>query len=73
MAIFNKYYDIFDDFIDSSDTESSSQLKFLDWPKLIDKRTRNARKSKGTLPNLSKEDCLDENILVLLLGLMSKI
>ena len=64
MAISNKYKDIFDEFIDSSNTESSDQPKSPDWPGPIDKGTRNALRSRGALLSLLEEDCLDEDVLV---------
>ena len=74
MAIFNKYNDILDDLIDSLDTESPDQPEFLDRLEPIDKRTRNASRSRGASPSLSEEDeeCLDEDVLVTLLKLAPK-
>lgn len=64
-VISNKYIDTFDDLVDNLDT------KFLNWPesqdclRAIDKRTCNMLKSKSGLPTLLKENCKDENILVM--------
>lgn len=57
MTIFNKYKDILNDLIDSSDP------KFLDWLKLIDKKSRNALRSRSGLRDLLKKNCLDKNVL----------
>lgn len=54
-------------------TKFPDQLKFLDWPKPIDKGTRNALKSMDTLVNFFEEDCLDKNVLVISLELAFKI
>lgn len=72
-AILNKYKDTFYDLIDNLNTESLSQLEFPNWPKLIDKGTRNMRRSGGASSNLSKEDYLDEDVLVTLWRLAPKI
>ena len=76
MAIPNKFESIFDDLIDSSDRESPdqpespNQPESPDWPGPIDKKTRNTPRSKGALPNLLEEDCLDEDVLLMLLELV---
>lgn len=57
MAIPNKYKNILDNFIDSSNLES------LDWPKPIDKRLFNASRSRGSSIGFLEENCLDENVL----------
>lgn len=72
-AIPNKYKNTLDDLINSSDTKSPDQPKSPDWPKPIDKGTHNARRFKGALLSLSKEDCLDKDVLVTSLGLAPKI
>lgn len=67
MAILNKYKDTLDNFINSSDKES------LDWLRLIDKRSCNAR-FEGGLMDYSKKDCRlnSKNVLDILLGLEPK-
>ena len=62
-AISNKYKDIFDDLINSSDTEFLYQPEFPDWPGLIDNGTRNTPRSRGTLLSLFEDNCLNKNIL----------
>lgn len=57
MVIPNKYKDILDDFINSSDSESP------DYVGLIDKRSYNAFRSKSSLAGLLKRDCLDKDVL----------
>lgn len=54
IAIFNRYKDILDDFIDSLD------LNIL--PRLIDKRLCNMFKFRNRSTNFLKEDCLNKNI-----------
>ena len=66
LAIFNKYKDTFDDLIDSLDMETPDWPNSLAWPRLIDKRSRNAPRSKSGSPTLSKDDCLDEDVPVML-------
>lgn len=56
MAIFYRYKNTLDDFIDSSNAKS------LDWPRLIDKRLRNASRSEGSLTGLLEGDWLDKDI-----------
>ena len=56
MAILNKYKDTLDDFIDSSDTESLDYLDSLNWPKLIDKGSRNPLKCTDDLATFLEED-----------------
>ncbi len=58
----NKYKDSFNNLIDSSNTESPDWLDSPDWPELINKRLRNALRSRGGSPTLSKEDRLDEDV-----------
>lgn len=64
-AIFNKYNGTFDDLINSSDIESPDWPEFpdlldsLDWPKPINKKTRNAPRSRGSSLNLLEENCKD--------------
>lgn len=48
-AIPNRYKNIFDNFIDSSNT------KFPNWPRPIDKKSRNVFKSRGNLMGLLKK------------------
>ena len=67
VAIPNKYKDTLDDLIDSLDTEFSDQPKSPNWPGPIDKRTRNAPRSRGASPSLLEEDRLDEVISVMAL------
>ena len=66
MTIPNRYKDIFDDFIDSSDAES------LDRPEPIDKGLRNTSRSDGSPTRLLKRDCLNKNILDRLSQLVPK-
>ena len=56
VAIPNQYKDTLDDLIDSSDPKSS------DWAGPIDKRSRNAPMSKGSLADLSEGNCADKNL-----------
>ena len=56
VAILNQYRDILNDLIDSSDPESS----YPAGP--IAKKSRNTPMSDGNLADLSKGDCLDENL-----------
>ena len=72
-AILNKYKNTFDDLIDSLNTEFLDPPNFLKQPKIIDKRSRNALRSKNNLTTLSEKDYLDKNILVMSLELMLKI
>lgn len=73
VAIPNRYKDTLDDFIDISDTKSLEWLDFLDRLEQIDKRSYNALRSKSSLMTLSNEDYLDNNVMVMLLKLMSLI
>lgn len=57
IAIFNRYKNTLDDFIESSNLESP--------PKLIDKGSRNAPKSRGGLTGLLEKDYLDKDMLAL--------
>lgn len=68
MAISNKYKNTLDDFINSLDK------KLPDWLRLIDKRLRNACKSKSSSIGLSKGNCHinSEDVLDTLLELVSK-
>ena len=72
-AIFNKYKNIFDDLIDSSNTKSPDYPDFLNRPRLIDKGLHNALKSKNSSPTFLEEDCLDKNSLNMSLKLIPKI
>ena len=73
MVIFHKYKDTFDNLIDNSDTKSPDYPDSPNQPRLIDKRLRNAFKSRDCLPTFLKEDCLDDNISIMSLKLTSKI
>ena len=57
MAISNRYKDILDDLINSSDVESSDRLG------PIDKGSCNLSRSERSLTRLLERDCLDKNIL----------
>lgn len=57
MAIFNKYKDTLDNFIDNSDPESLNKVR------LIDERSYNVPRSENSLTDLWEGDCLDEDIL----------
>lgn len=72
-TILNKYKDTLDDLIDRLDTESLDQSESLDWLEPIDKGIRNVLASKNDSLSLSKKDCLDEDVLIKLLGLVLKI
>ncbi len=63
-AISNKYMDTLNDFIDSSDTESSDNPDSLNWPGLIDKRSCNALISRGGSPTFLEEDYFNEDVLI---------
>ena len=63
-AIFNKYKDIFDNLINSSDAKSSDHPDFPNWPGLIDKKSHNAPKSRDNSPTFSEEDHLNKDILI---------
>lgn len=56
-AIANKYKNIFDELIDSSDTEFLNQPGSRDWLRPIDKGTCNTPRSRSTSPSLLEEDC----------------
>lgn len=56
MAIPNLYKDSLDNLIDSSNTKST------DWPKPINKGSRNAVKSEDSLTGLLEWNCLDKDI-----------
>ncbi len=72
-AIFNKYKDILDNFIHSSDTESPDRPDSLNRPGLIDKRSHNTPRSRSDSSTFLEEDCLDENVPVMSLELVPKI
>lgn len=55
MAISSRYKDTLDDFIDSSNVKSL--------PEPIDRRLRNALRSRGDSTGFLKEKYLDEDIL----------
>ena len=69
----NNYKNTFYDFIDSSDTESADYSNSLNWPKLIDKKLYNARKSRDNSPTFLKKDCLNNDILIMSLEPVPKI
>lgn len=56
VAIFNRYKNTLDDFIDSLNSESP------DWQKLIDERSYNTLSSASNLMGLLERDFLDKNI-----------
>ena len=65
-AIFNKYKDTFDDFINSSDIKFLNHPDFSNRSKLIDtKGSRNAPKFKDGLSTFSKKNCLDKDIPIM--------
>ena len=57
VAIPNQYKDTLDDLLNSSNSKS------LDWVRPVDKKSRNALMSEGSLADLSKWDCLDKDLL----------
>ncbi len=61
-AIPKKYKDTLDDFINSSDMKFPDKPDSPDWPRLIDKGSRNAPKSKDDSPTLLEEDRLDKDV-----------
>lgn len=79
IVISNKYKDILNNLIDSSDTDFPDWLKTpnlpnsLDQLEFIDIKLYNVLKSKSGLPTLKKKDYLDKDVLVTLLELVSKI
>lgn len=73
MAILNKYKNILDNLISSSNRKSLNEPKFSNLLKLIIKKIRNVRRSGGISLSLSEKDCLDKNISTMLLGLAPKI
>lgn len=89
MVILNRYKNTLDNLIDSLDIEypdwpGFSQLGFLwldspIWPEFleqlrqIDKSLNNISKSRSGFPTFLKENCLRNNILVILLKLLSTI
>ncbi len=66
MAIPNNYKNTLDNLIDSSDIESP------DWLRPINKELCNAPKCEGSLMSFSKSNCLDKDVLDMLLRLVSK-
>lgn len=67
MAIFNRYKNILDNLIDSSNS------KFLNQTKPIDKKSWNTFSSKNSLINLlAKVNYLNKNVTDRLLGLAPK-
>ena len=58
ITICNKYNNILNDFINSSD------LKSLNWPRSIDKNYINILISRNHLTSFPEEDCLNKNVLV---------
>lgn len=71
--IFNRYKGTLDDLIDTSDIKSLAQPYSLDLPELIDKRLCNAFRSRNGSQTFSNEDCLNDDISVVLLELASTI
>lgn len=71
MAILNRYKKIFDNLINSSDTESLDWSNFLDQPGLIDKGLYNMPRSRGGSPTFLQENHFDKNISIILLELVS--
>lgn len=68
IVISNKYKNTLDDFINSSDIE------FLNWPKLINKKLHNTSRFKSSLIDLLEGRRLEsKNILNMLSKLRSKI
>lgn len=63
-AISHKYKNTLNNFIDSSDTESSDRLDSLNRPGLIDKGLCNVSWSRGHSPTFLEEDYFDKDILV---------
>ena len=63
-VISNKYKDSLDDLIDSSNTKSLDYPDSSNWPRFIDKGSRNTPKSKDGSPTFLEEDCLNEDILI---------
>lgn len=57
MTIPNRYKDTLDNFINSSNS------KFSDWPRSIDKRSYNILKFKNSLIGFLRENCLNKNVL----------
>lgn len=72
MLIPNKNKDTLNNPIDSLDTEFLNSPKFLDWPKLSNKKIRNISCSRSTLSTYSKENCIDYDISVISLELEPK-
>lgn len=64
-AISNRYKDIYDGNINSSDIKLSDQFKSPDQPGLIYKCSYNMPKSRGGLSTFPKEDHLDEDISII--------
>ena len=73
MIILNKYKNILDDLIDSSDIEFPDQPKFPDWPGPIDKKIRIAPRSKDASSSLLEENHLGENVSITALEQAPKI
>ena len=73
VAIFNKYKNTLNNLIDSLDTESLDCPDFSNWLGLIDKRSRNTLKSRGSSSTFLEEDCLNEDVSIMLLEPTSKI
>lgn len=75
----HKYKDTLINFINSSDIDSSNWLEtpeLLDspnWPALINNTSHIAYRSKSSLSTQDKENCLDKDVLVMLLDLVFKI
>lgn len=73
IAIPNKYKNTLNNLINSSNIEFLDWPNSLDLPGLIDKRLHNMFKFRGSLPTSLVGNYLDEDILVTLLELVSKI
>ena len=73
MAIFNKYNNTIDNFINSLGTKFLYYPNSLNWLELIDKGSRNIPKSSTGSLIFLEEDHLDTNILIMLLKLAPKI
>lgn len=56
MAILNRYKDTYNNLIDSSD------IKFPDWPRLINKGSCNISRSESSSIGFEEKDFLNQNI-----------
>ena len=64
MAIPNKYKNTLDDLIYSSDIESLNHSNSSNRPRLIDKGSHNALKSRSGLPTFLEESRLNDNVSI---------